>query len=485
MIRRQAALLIAIPAVFALVVVLLGLDMVPGGPPASTTASGTPSDARWNIVVIVMDTARQDRLSCYGYEHATSPRLVELAKSSTLYTNAYSTSSWTAPGHASLFTGLHSATHGVTQESWSMGDELITFAEVLSDRGYRTAGVVENPMLVSDRGYDQGFSTYHESWRKKSRSGEQAVDDFRTALGTGQEGQPFLIFVNLIAPHSPYDSSGRFRDTFVTRPEIGIVSNMWRQYYTGRRSFSEDEIRHLSELYDAEILFTDHLIGEMIDELKELGLWDETVLIVTSDHGENIGEHSHVDHVFTLFETTTKIPMIVHGPGLFSAGGTDDSPVQLTDIFPTVLDLAGVDTSDFPSHGYSLLGDGPPRDRDIFSEYYYPAQVLSCFGREEFRESPMLRPYMRRIRSLTRGDLKFIWGSDGKHELYDLARDPDELTNLVDSQPHAAARREMEEELTAWYRDLRPNEGAAEHEDDTDQLDEETKEALRSLGYLE
>jgi len=484
--RGLTALLVVTLAMAAVSAVMLTRDLVPAGPSALADASDGPGDAPWNIVVIVMDTARQDRLSCYGYERETSPRLSELAGSGTLFMNAYSTSSWTAPGHASLFTGLHSATHGVTQENWSMGEDLLTFAEVLSDRGYRTAGVVENPMLVSDRGYDQGFSEYYESWRSKSpRGGEQAVDDFRKVLSGGPEEQPFLVFVNLIAPHSPYDSSGSFRNTFVTSPEIRIVSNMWRQYYTGRRSFSEDEIRHLSELYDAEILFTDYLIGEMIDELKERGLWEQTVMIVTSDHGENIGEHSHVDHVFTLFETTTKIPMLVHRPGLFPEGGTSDSPVQLTDIFPTVLELAGIDTHDFPTHGYSLLGEGPPPDREIFSEYYYPSQVLSCYGRQEFRESPMLRPYLRRIRSLTRGDLKFIWGSDGKHELYDLARDPDELTNLVNSESHAAVRREMEEQLTAWYRNLSPDDEAVEHKDDTDELDEETKEALRSLGYLE
>lgn len=475
----------------ALVLLLVGVLLLSRSPmseghAAPARGSAATRNAPWNIVVIVMDTARQDRLSCYGHDRETSPRLTQLAESATIYSNAYSTSSWTGPGHASLFTGLHSVSHGATQENWSMSEDLLTFPEVLSMRGYRTVGVVENPMLVSDRGYAQGFSEYYESWRTGAkRSSGQAVEDFRRTLDGGAPGQPFLVFVNLIAPHSPYNSSRQFRNSFVTRPELGVDSSMWRQYYTGRRSFSADEIQHLNELYDAELLYTDYLVGEMIDELVALDLWDDTVFIVTSDHGENIGDHAHMDHVFTLFETTTKIPLIVHQPELFPAGTTKDVPVQLTDIFPTVLEIAGVDVQDFPSHGYSLLGDAVPENREIFTEYYYPTQILSCYGSEEHRQSPLLTPYLRRIRSLTRGDMKFIWGGDGRHELYDLAHDPDELTNLIESGKHSDVRHDMETRLTAWFQELEQDRDDGPRGDDSEELDEATKEALRSLGYME
>ena len=467
-------------------IVLPNRDLVSDGPDASANEPSGTRDTPWSIVVIVMDTARQDRLSCYGHDRETSPRLTRLAESATIYLNAYSTSSWTGPGHASLFTGLHSVVHGVTQEDWNMDEDLVTFAEILAERGYRTVGVVENPMLVSDRGYAQGFSEYYESWRTAAkRSSGQAVEDFRRTLDGGAPGQPFLIFVNLIAPHSPYSSSRQFRNTFVTRPDLEADNSMWREYYTGRRSFSADEIRHLNELYDAEILYTDYLVGEMIDELVARDLWDDTVFIVTSDHGENIGDHAHMDHVFTLFETTTKIPLIVHQPELFPPGTTKDVPVQLTDIFPTVLELAGIDVLDFPSHGYSLLGTAVPEDREIFTEYYYPEQILSCYGRKEYRQSPLLTRYLRRMRSLISGDMKFVWGSDGKHELYDLARDPAELTNLIDSGAHVELRRDMENRLTDWFQNLEQDRGSEPQGDDSENLDEATKEALRSLGYLE
>ncbi len=484
--RRLIILSLGAIALILAGLVLPNRDLVSEEPVASAQGPPATRDTPWNIVVIVMDTARQDRLSCYGHDRETSPRLTRLAESATVCLNAYSTSSWTGPGHASLFTGLHSVAHGVTQEDWSMDEDLVTFAEVLAERGYRTVGIVENPMLVSDRGYAQGFSEYYESWRTGAkRSSGQAVEDFRRTLDGGAPGQPFLVFVNLIAPHSPYNSSRQFRNSFVTRPELGVDSSMWRQYYTGRRSFSADEIQHLNELYDAELLYTDYLVGEMIDELVARDLWDDTVFIVTSDHGENIGDHAHMDHVFALFETTTKIPLIVHQPELFPAGATEDVPVQLTDIFPTVLEIAGIDVRDFPSHGYSLLGMVIPEEREIFTEYYYPTQVLSCYGREEHRQSPLLTRYLRRIRSLISDDMKFVWGSDGKHELYDLARDPGELTNLIDSGTHAELSRDMEDRLTDWFQELERDGDSEPRGNDSEDLDEATKEALRSLGYLE
>ena len=338
--------------------------------------------------------------------------------------------------------------------------------------------VTEGPQMITLR--SRAFAPAES----KGGSG-QAVGDFRKALAGGAPGQPFLIFVNLIAPHSPYNSSRQFRNSFVTKPGLGVDNNMWRQYYTGRRSFSADEIQHLNELYDAELLYTDYLVGRMIDELVARDLWDDTVFIVTSDHGENIGDHAHMDHVFTLFETTTKIPLIAHGPELFPEGTTTDLPVQLTDIFPTVLEIAGVDVQDFPSHGYSLLGTAVPEDREIFTEYYYPTQVLSCYGREEHRHSPLLARYLRRIRSLTSGDMKFVWSSDGKHELYDLSQDPGELRNLIDSKAHAELSRDMEARLTDWFLGFEQDGSSEPRGDDSEELDEATKEALRSLGYLE
>jgi arylsulfatase A-like enzyme len=438
-----------------------------------------------------MDTARRDRLSCYGYGRETSPRLNALAESATTYANAYSTSSWTAPGHASLFTGLFPVAHGATQEDWDLDERLTTMAEALSAGGYRTVGIVENPMLSHGLGYAQGFADYHEVFPRRARPGpgSPALDRFVEAVDAAPDGSLF-VFVNLIEPHSPYNSSRQFRDRFVTDPSVPLEANEWRDYYVGRRAFSEAEIVHLNELYDAELLYTDYVVGEMADALSELGILDETVFIVTSDHGENIGDHGHMDHVFSLYETTTSIPLLIRYPRRFAPGATVESPVQITDLFPTVLALAGIDEVEHPSHGRSLLGE-LPEDREILCEYYYPRQAIKGYRRLEDRGSPRLAPYLRRIRSLTAGGMKLIWGSDGRNELYDLRVDPDELSDIIDSPERSPTLSALEERLAGLvegYRAARPDtlEGAGgEPGGDTPELDEATREALRSLGYLE
>jgi len=448
-----------------------------------------------NIVIIVMDTARQDRLSCYGYARETSPRLSELAETSTVFDRAYSTSSWTNPAHASLFTGLYPTTHGVTQEHWRMNRDLVTLAEVLSEHGYETVGIIENGMLSSEHGFQQGFSTYHLTSRiqkmldraefdGRSEGGNYATDLFLESLGGMGRERPFFIFVNLIAPHQPYDSSKQFMHKFVTDREISLVGNMWPEYYLGQKEFTPAELRHLNELYDAELLFTDHLVGKMMDGLRSLGHWDDTVFIVTSDHGENIGDHGHMDHVFSLYETTVKIPLIIHNPPRFRQGSVDRRPVTLADIFPTVLDVAGVESSKYPCQGLSLLSGRLPEDRAILSEYYWPVQALGRYSAEE-RTSSRLDARKRRIRSITVGSRKLVWGGDGKHELFDLDRDPGELVNLLDREDGAHTLQEMEQRLAQILSRLESERTVVPVSVRTEELDEDTREALRSLGYLQ
>ena len=447
-----------------------------------------------NIVIIVMDTARQDRLSCYGYDRDTSPRLRELARTSTVFGNAYSTSSWTSPAHASLFTGLFPIAHGVTQEHWRMSGDLVTLAEVLSQHGYETVGIVENPILSDKNGFDQGFSVYYPTWRidralgkspseRRSESGNTAADIFLETVRRDRD-RPFFIFVNLIAPHSPYDSSEQFEYEFVTERDISLVENLWREHYLGRRVLTEAELGHLSELYDAELLYTDHLVGIMMDGLRASGQWDDTFFVVTSDHGENIGDHGHVDHVFALNEALIRVPLIIRYPARFGSGSGDDRPVQLTDVFPTVLEAAGIDAEAFPDQGLSLLSDRIPADRAIFSEYYWPKQVLSCLD-EADRDDPALAPFKRSLRSVIVGGAKLVWASDGRHEVFDLATDPDELVNAWNGRADTDALRRLEGKLAEAVSRFGADRKVTPEDVPADALDEATREALRSLGYLQ
>jgi len=448
-----------------------------------------------NIVLIVMDTARQDRLSCYGYDRDTSPRLRELATESTVFDRAWSTSSWTSPSHASLFTGLYPASHGVTQENWRMSRELVTLAEVLTERGYETLGIVENGILSSEHGFNQGFANYHVTNRiqrmldnagveGRSETGNHATDLFLKNLREREPQNPFFVFVNLIAPHQPYDSSKQFMGEFVTDGDIGLFSNMWREYYLGEKEFTPEELGHLNELYDAELLYTDYLVGLMADGLEESGHWDDTILIVTSDHGENIGDHGHMDHVFSLYETTVRVPLLIHNPARFGEGTVDHRPVSLVDIFPTLLEAAGVEREGLPCQGLSLLSDEIPENRAILSEYYWPVQALGRYP-EEDRSNTRLDAFRRRIRSITVEDAKLVWGGDGRHELFDLAADPDELVNLLASREDAPELEVLEQRLVETVAALQGEVKVTPVSVRADELDEETREALRSLGYLQ
>ena len=406
-----------------------------------------------NVIIIVLDTVRQDHLSLYGYDRDTSPNLKKLAKDSTVFYNAYSNSSWTIPSHASLFTGLFPIVHQTTQEDWKLNGRLKTLAEVLSDNGYETLGIIGNAMLRKGTGFNRGFSRYYETWKapykiidEKGKKIEKhpALSIFKKVLDVRDNKKPFFTFINLMEPHSPYNSSHQFYNRFISDRTTKIEDNMWRLYFAGRKSFSKAEIKHLNELYDAELLYVDYLLGEMIDYLKKEDLWDNTVFIVTADHGENISDHNMMDHVFSLYESTIKIPLIVHYPKLFSPDSRDYSPVQLTDIFPTILKITGIGTDKYPSNGKSLIERGK-KERVLFSEYYYPKQALKALG--DGREAPSLARYKRRIRSVILNKIKFIWGSDGMHELYDLSKDPQESKNVIDDAEYLKLKNELKAKL--------------------------------------
>lgn len=448
-----------------------------------------------NVIIIVMDTVCRDHLSCYGYKKNTSPYLNKLTKSSRVYYNAYSTSGWTASSHASLFTGLFPIAHKTTQENWSMNEQQVTLAEVLSEHGYQTYGISENPIVSINNNYDQGFLEYYETWRRPNNLfdlctwwtnklfGNTAYTYFKNILRSRDTEKPFYIFINFIGGHSPYNSSKEFSDTFVTNRELTCESNEWTAYFLEKKRFSNDEIEHLTELYDAEILYVDYLIQKISNDLKSLNIWNNTLFIVASDHGENIGDHNMMDHVFSLYETLVQIPLIVHYPLLFQPSSKDYRIVQLTDIFPTVLEILNIDAEAYPSQGVSLLEKHPDPERAVFCEYYYPKQAIGSIPEDE-RDHPELAKFKRRIKSVMKNGKKIIWGSDGKHELFDLAVDPDEQNNLIDDVRYADLKHELLEALDAYNQTYHSDSSESAFKHQTEH-DKELHDALRSLGYAQ
>jgi len=324
---------------------------------------------------------------------------------------------------------------------------------------------------------------YSPGHRRSTYKETQTLSLFRETLANRDPDKPLFVLVNLNTPHSPYNSAEQFSGTFVSDPSLKLDRNQWYKFFLKRRRFSEKEMRHLTERYDEEILYSDHVIGEMMNSLKTGDLWDESLFMVTSDHGENFGDHDMVDHVFSLHQSIVKIPLILHFPSAVSKGVEDPSTVQILDIFPTLIEAAGLSPDRYPNQGRSLLGDEPPpSDRVAFIEYYYPTMAMMGFAKQA-RNAPALIPYKRRLRALVSEGFKLIWAGDGKHELYDLIRDPDEKHNLAHRDQHRTRMEKLLGQLEALVEAyVRVNTGPPSQA--TMPGDEETINALKGLGYL-
>lgn len=437
-------------------------------------------DRRPDLLVVVIDTLRQDRVGAYGYERDTTPVLDALAARGTRYANARSTGGWTAPAHASLFTGLYPAAHGTTQEHWVLDPHHETLAEVLSGEGYRTVGASGNPMLAARKGYAQGFDVYEESWRAKRAPSRDAhtVQWLQQRLPERTDA-PQLVFVNLIGVHSPYDSCGEDCGAFGARPEVGgSADNGWQEHYLGRTRPTPEQLVRLSDLYDAEVRHADRMLGGVLEAFTTAAAGRDHRIVVTSDHGENLGDHGHLDHVFSLYESTVRVPLVLAGTGI-DAGTVDDAPVQLHDLFPELLAAAGVSRE---SQGLRLAE--VPDDRAVLLEYYQPVQASRQLERRARTDAERahLAAYQRPLLAWAEGGWKVIAAGDraaGPAELYDLGAHPTEAHDAATDHPDRVA------ELRGRAQAGRQRVSRARAEGVTPEADPETQEALEALGYLE
>jgi len=346
---------------------------------------------RPNVLVIVLDTVRADRFSSYGYERATTPELDAFAANSIRFANFYSTTSWTIPSHASLFTGLFPIRHGATQENLNLADEYATLAEVLRNAGYQTFAASQNPFVNETVNLVQGFEHFVALWRQwvepdgsvrhADREPHLANAAFAGFLAEADRDRPFFAFLNYIDAHLPAAPPEPFLSRFLS-PDVDIDEALrvgrerWSDYYLGK-SASARELAILSDLYDGEIAYLSFRIGELLDALQRDGRFNETLIVVTSDHGEHLGDHGHLGHQFTLYNATVRVPLILKLPGVAHSGRVEDRPGQLLDLYPTVLNAIGVDFDAARIQGIDLLsGEGRS---EIFAEYYYPAQAVAMY----------------------------------------------------------------------------------------------------------
>ena len=466
----------------------------PAEPPAD------PPRQPSNVLLITIDTLRADHLSCYGYPRRTSPVIDRLAAEGVRFDQAVAQWPKTGPSFASLFTATYPKdNHIVRRVGRPVPHEFRMLAEELAAQGYSTHAVVANGALASELNYDQGFDSYHETWKRggeihRDNRAEIVTERARAAAEGIDPAKPFFLWVHYIDPHFPY-----------TPPEPWLEKFQDDEFFDEGRQIKVREERRKGQMraigtdqvldgrtdlgfyvarYDAEIAYADAEVGKLLDFLGERGLLEDTLTILTSDHGESLGEHDYYfSHGRFAFETCLRVPLIFHYPGVFPPR-VEDAPVELIHVAPTLLDAAGVPLED----GRWMQG------RSLFD--HLAAGTASSNGTPyAFAEAGVSKD--RRWQKVVRDErFKLIlapdwaaqrWLSGRKGEafvLYDLDNDPRETANVAAEFPEETTR--LKRALHGWWnaeafevrRDAAPEEATQEG------MDDKTREQLKALGYL-
>lgn len=322
------------------------------------------STPRGPVILVTLDTTRKDALSIYGGLDVVSPNIDRLAETSTVFDSAWSTSPWTLPSHASLFTGLYPTRHGAGVSKTRLDIDHPTLAELAHEAGYRTAGFSGGALSASHWGLARGFDLYRDPDRFETKGDQQTdyVEDWIRGHGT----DPFFLFVNYFDPHAMYRAPDEFearlgveplRDRLAEVPAWNSVSKgdsaSWRSVVNGEVIPTADAIAYLERAYLSEVAFMDHQIGRLIAVLVDSGLFDRSTIILVADHGEFLGEGGFFSHACRLDPELTEVPLLIKWPGQKTAE-RDQRLVSHVDLFGTILDALGIDA--LPRDGIPLRG---------------------------------------------------------------------------------------------------------------------------------
>ncbi|MBL8841178.1 MAG: sulfatase [Planctomycetes bacterium] len=425
-----------------------------------------------NVLVYLIDTLRADHCTPYGYARDTTPNLARLAAEGITFERAYSQAPWTRPSVATLFSSYLHSFHGASK-STGLAPQIDTLAERLRRAGYATAGFLANAHVHgASLNFEQGFSHFEaiEKARQRGDSRANQVHDSALAWLEQQRDRPFFLYLHTIDPHAPYDPPEATR---------GVWSGAYDGPMTPRRTNAREltdraplpaaDLQHVLDLYDEEILYNDREFGKLCDWLRERGLWDDTIVLVVSDHGEEFWEHEGFGHGTQLWNELLHVPLIVkpdRRAGDPPGGHRVSERVRVMDVPQTLLARAGI--------------DAPPAE-------FMGVDLGMAFRREEVPELPVIAEEHPDRKCLIVGDLKWInWGPKCRRQrtwLFNLADDPFERNDL--SETHADVARRMQAELERIFRDY--EERGFQHWDNAvrERLGAGDLEALQQLGYLE
>lgn len=451
-----------------------------------------------NVLLIVIDTVRADHLSCYGYQKNTTPNIDNISREGLLFRNAFSPSPWTLPAHASIFTGLFPSEHHADWGQEYLPESYATLAELLADTGYYTVAFSENPFVGRSHGLDQGFKEFHETWRqplvvraisevatlafnyKDSREYSKRTSRLfqRWIINNRNLDLPFFAYINFMTGHLPrYPRDGYGSGTWNTEDleKIEPVNLVPERFYVPKYRLDEKQIGIMREIYDGEIEYLDEQIGLLIKSLEELKILDGTVLIITSDHGENFGDHGLFEHQFCLYNSLLNVPLIIRYPKMIEAK-TVDERVSTISLFDTILEFVrNSKTTRTKMHRFIPLHK-ITQNQTVIAEFHNGVGMLRHAIKPESSGFDFT-PFDRDLKCIITGDHKYIWSSNGNNELYDISSDRNEMNDII--------RFEMEraQELNQMLITSLQSDHQLSVAPDGPVVDEATEDALRALGY--
>jgi len=416
--------------------------------------------ARPDVLLVTVDTTRADHLSCYGHFARTTPHIDAVAARGLLFENAYAPMPLTLPSHASMLTGLTPRRHGVLENGGVLDEGLETLAERMAAAGYRTCGVVAARVLDEASGIAQGFEAFDAPTATHARGGEAVTDAALAWLARSGPDAPRLLWVHYYDPHSPHGTPEGFDPDVPLAPLLEHLREN-EDLQARRHDLSPPRVRALWKLYAEEIQYMDAQIGRLLAGLPRP---DETLVVIVGDHGEGLYEHGARGHGENVYEEQMRVPLIVTPPGRHGPARVED-PVTVEEVHATILGYALEGREDA-----SLLSVGRrARPRPILVERPH-------FPSTHQRETAAERDVSGVMIGVLDGRWKLIRGPEGTLELYDLAADPAELTDLAQARPDRRARRDGL--IEAWI-----EQHPAARRDDVE-LSDERRAMLEALGYL-
>ncbi len=455
---------------------------------AALLACAPPGPARPpNVLLVTIESLRADHVGFQGGRLPTTPELDALARESIVYENGHSVTSWTLASHASLFTGLYPSAHQTLEPLDRLADGYETLAEVLAKRGYQTAGVVSGPYLRRAHRLDQGFERWDDALAAPSHvdaHGEVTNPGMLASLERflGEErdpARPFFLFAYFWDPHYDYLPPPPYDELFVRPGDERADLSGYGRFPTVNAESPPGVLSYVLSQYDGEIRWTDAALGLLFRALREADLWDETLVVVTADHGEEFFEHGWKGHKNNLYVESVHVPLVVKLPGS-PAPARDARLASLVDVFPTVLEATGT-PAQLELHGRSLLEPAPPRDRAIFFE-------LKSAWYAKARDRNEVRAQEAEWHGIRRGSLKLVGIPGRRMYLFDVGADPGERTDLLGRDAKAAdAARGLEARLAEHRRVMQCTRARFARDAEaprTAELAAPDLDRLRALGYV-